>query len=227
MALYRIALLGDGIFATWNDCREFHNELKRLYPRTDFELLNFGRVGSRVGYGMHRVSKGWERDGVRVPPLSFDDPHIVVVESFAYTQRQDGPEGLTEYRDALRAVWDEIEATTRAKRVFCIAPPPVRDRFAEGVLELVNTSKALRARMADDVRLYLDEARRIAHDENWPLADTCADVDNRIKNGESPRRFVDGTDNIHPSRYGFEALAAVIVQVLDEYRYVEELKEAS
>lgn len=225
MATYRIALLGDGIIGSWGDCRELHTELKRLYPRTDFEIYNNGRHGSRVGYGLHRVAKGWERDGVRVPPLSYDDPHIAIVESFAYTQRADGPEGLTEYRDALRSIWDELAATTRARRVFAIAPPPIRDKYGEGVLELINTSRTLRARMADDIQLYLDEARRIAHDEGWPMADVCAEVQKRVKAGEAPRRFVDGSDNIHPSRYGFVAMAAVLVQTIDEFRIIEEPKE--
>ena len=228
MTTYRIALLGDGLFESWGECHELHTELRRLYQLTDFEIYNHGRYNSRAGYGLFRIANASQKPGGRsvrvVPPLLMDDPHIVVVESFAYTQRADGPEGLTEYRDLLRAIWAELEATTRAKRIFAIGPPPLRDRFGESAPELVNTSRALRSRMADDERLYLDEARGIAQDEGWPMTGVPTEIDKLIGLGDSPRRFVNGADNILPSRYGFEAMAAALVQTMDEFRYIEEKK---
>ena len=219
---FSLALLGDGIWARWNECRELETELGRLYTQSTFEILNCGLEGSRVGNALHRVCAPFERDGKLISPLSLENPDVVLVESCAYSQFWDGPEGMSEYRDLLRRLWDEILKTTTAKPLFCVAPAPPRDRFLDGNPLFLNASKATRARFADTVKMFVSEALAIADDEGWPVADFGAEIEKLIKNGESSRRFFDQSDGAGLSRYGYGVAAKVLVRQVDNQRFLEE-----
>lgn len=216
---FSVAILGDGVFARWGkDCDELNAELSRLYTHSTFEMLNYGLEGTRVGFALHRISNDYEGQ----KSLSFLNPNIVVVDCCAYSQFWDGPEGLSEYRDTLRRVWDELQKTTGAKLLFHLPAPAPRDRFLETVPLFLNTSKSTRGRFADGVKMFIDEARAIAQDEDWPFADSAAEVEKLVKNGQNTRRFFDQNDGMYPSKHGFHAAARAIVRELDGNRFIEE-----
>jgi hypothetical protein len=219
----RICLIGDGHMARWgSECPELRTSLRRQYSQTHFEFENQATPSSRVGSALWRVSNdSWDGASWRRGASAFD-PTLTIVESFAYAHRCDGPEGMGEYRDLLRRLVDELRQTTGTKVIFCLTVPPHRERFLENSPEYAHTSRAARQRFADDVRLYLDEARRIAQDEEWPLADVASEVEKRVAAGENPRRFTDQGDSLHPSRYGFEVQASVLVRAIDMNRMVDE-----
>lgn len=224
MATYKIALLGDAVLEKWGEnCPSFERELKRLYAHTTFQIENHGLAGSRAGHGLWRIAHHYPRGGQMRLCLSASSPDIVILESFAYTNYLDGPEGLGEYRDVLRRVAEEIGQTTVGKLVFLLAPPPHRDRFAENQVNYHLTSKATRQRMADGIKLYLDEARHIALDEGWHVADACAEVERLVAGGQNHRRFVDQDDGVTLSEYGYEAVARVLVRAVDDHRLIEEV----
>jgi hypothetical protein len=220
---FSIALLGDSIFERWGDnCPELNAELSRLYTRSTFQIQNHGLEGSRAGNALLRVSSDYEKNGHTVRHLAYSNPGIVVVDSCAYSQFWDGPEGLTEYRDLLRRVWEEIERTTTAKLIFFLATPPPRDRFLDGLPLFSNTSKATRARFADGVAMFLDEARSIVQDEGWPFADAGEELQKVVAEGASIRRYFDQNDSFHPSRFGYELASKVIARSLDNNRFIDE-----
>ncbi len=70
--------------------------------------------------------------------------------------------------------------------------------------------------------MFIDEARAIAEDEGWPIADIDAEVQRRSSDGENARRFWDQNGNFYPSRYGYDLAARVIVRELDNNRFIEE-----
>ncbi len=235
MNSFRVALLGDSMFARWGArCPQLQVALKRQYQRSEFEIFNHGLAGSRAGNGLWRISHRYNPDlethsafesqatAERRDSLHWCNPYLVIIESFAYTNRIDGAEGLSEYRDLLRRMVETIQHTTEAKILFCVTMAPLRDSFLETAPTYVNTSRATRQRFADDVALYLDEARRIAQDERWPLADVAAEIQKRVDAGENPQRFVDHDDFQHLSPYGLEIQARVIVRAIDNGRMVEE-----
>lgn len=223
MQTFKIALVGDSIFDSWgDDCPEMSQELKRLYSHSDFLIENHGLAGSRAGHALWRVSNDYPKDGRLCRCLSMFNPHVTVIDSFAYSNRTDGPEGMSEYRDVLRRLVDEIRTTTASQILFCLSIPPHRDRFLETTPSYFNTSRATRQRMADDVKLYLDEARRIAQDEGWPIADVAIDIEKRVLAGENMRQFINQSDSLHPSRYGFQTMATLITRAIDNNRMIEE-----
>lgn len=223
---FSIALLGDGVFARWGEgCPELSAELGRLYTRSSFEIQNHGLDGSRVGNALLRIGSDYEKDGHSVRHLAYSNPGIVIVDSCAFSQFWDGPEGLSEYRDLLRRVWDEIERTTTARLLFFLAAPPPRDRFLDGVALFANTAKATRARFADGVSMFLEEARSIVLDEGWPFADAGEELKKLVGEGASIRRYFDQNDSFHPSRFGYELGAKVIARAVDNHRFIDEKME--
>ena len=143
-----------------------------------------------------------------------------MVESFAYNNRADGPAWLEEYDAALRQTVAALHEATRAKVLLHLTIPPNRERFIETVPNFHATSPERRAQMADEVTLYLAEVRRIAGEEGWALADVCAEVQKRVAGGEKLDWFINQSDMIHPSRYGYAISARVIVQALVEQEMI-------
>lgn len=239
MNTFRIALTGDSMLARWGlQCPQLQTTLKRQYQRSQFEIYNHALSGSRAGNALWRITHRYPTTLDDFDPhhgengeqahvqwrdsLHWCDPYLVVVESFAYANRIDGAEGLSEYRDLLRRLVEAIQHSTGAKILFCLTMAPVREQFLESAPAYLNTSRATRQRFADDVTLYLDEARRIAQDERWPLADVASEIHKRIAGGENPLRFVDHNDFQHLSPYGLQVQAAVIVRAIDNGRMIEE-----
>ncbi len=217
-----VCVLGDSVVERWGPgCPSLLASLRRQYTQVDFEVFNHGLAQARVGNALHRVAHEFHDAHGLHPSVASRDPHIVVLESMAYAHRGDGPEGMAEYRDLLRRIAEEVRATTRAHLLFCLALPPHRERFLETDFWHRNTSRATRQRFADDVRLYLDEARRIAQDEMWPLADVPAEVEKAIAAGLGPRRLTDQSDSLHPSAPGYEVMATVITRAIDFHRMVD------
>jgi hypothetical protein len=220
---FRIALLGDGTFAAWQNAPELQAELSRLFSQTQFEIDNHALAGCRAGHALWCLTNDYaDAAGNKRTCVSNGNYNLVLIDSFALTDSEDDVEGLTEYRDILRRVWEEIESTCNARRIFHLAPPPDRDRYGDTARRYRNVSKATRARHADRVRLYLEEASRIAADEEWPVADCFMDVMKMVEKGDRLRRFVNQADCLTPSRYGFENMARVIVRAIDSHRLYEE-----
>ena len=223
---FSIALLGDGTIAGWGErCPELSAELGRLYTRSSFEIQNHGLDGSRVGNALLRIGSDYDKEGQKVRHLAHSNPDIVIVDSCAFSQFWDGSEGLSEYRDLTRRVWDEIERTTTAKRLFFLAASPPRERFLEGAPLFANTSQATRARFAEGVSRFLDEARSIVTDEGWPVADAGEELKKVIDQGASIRRYFDQNEGVHPSRLGYELAAKVIAREIDNHRFINEKME--
>jgi hypothetical protein len=222
----KIAIIGDSMTEKWGpDCPQLAAELSRLYARTSFEIENHGLSNTRAGYGLWRISHDYkDSSNLYRPCLSYGDPDIVIIESFAYTNCEDDAESLSEYRDVLRNIWDEIERTTSAKALFYVTIPPDRERFLETTNNFYFTSKVTRQRLADRATLYLEEALRIAQDEAWPTADVYSEVKKKVAMGDKLRRYINQSDCLHPSVYGYQAIARVLVRAVDDYAMIEEPK---
>jgi hypothetical protein len=226
-AAFRVCVLGDSMVERWGaGCPSLAAALRRQNGQTEFNIFNHGLAHSRVGNGLHRASQDSHGESGPQPSVASRDPHLVIAESFAYAHRSDGPEGMAEYRDLLRRLHDEVRATTTAHFLFCVGLPPHRERFLETDFLHRNTSRGTRQRFADDVLLYLDEARRIAQDEAWPLADVPAEVAKlsaaaSAGSSDPLRRLVDQSDCVHPSPQGYALMAMVVTRAVDFHRMID------
>jgi hypothetical protein len=107
----------------------------------DFDIHNHASSIRAWVNALWRITADYQKRKTKSVMCRSSIPTSSSWNRFAYTQFWDGPEGLSEYRDLLRRIWDEIERTTTAKRLFCIAPAPPRDKFLEGARNFQNTRK--------------------------------------------------------------------------------------
>ncbi len=221
----KIALIGDSMMEKWGpQCPQLQAELSRVFTRTTVEIDNHGLSGTRAGHGLWRIAHDYKDSGGQYRScLSYNDPDIVIIESFAYTNCADDAESLPEYRDVLRSLWEEVGRTTAAKILFLTTIPPDRDKFLETSNNYYYTSKITRQRMADRATLYLQEALNIAEDEEWPIADVYSEVQKKVVGGDKLRRYINQSDCLHPSVYGYQAVARVIVRAIDKYEMIKEV----
>ena len=223
----KIVLIGDDTISRWGPhCAPLAEELNRIFIRNTFHVENCGVAGSRAGHGIYRVSHDYrDESGALHPCIAQGNPDLVIVESFAYTNCNDDAEGLTDYREVLRNLWNEVERTTAAKMMFLVSLPPDRERFLENSDFFFNTPKATRQRMADRAKLYLEEAINIARDEEWPLADAYSETLKAVAKGDRLRRYINQSDCVTPSGYGYAMMARVLAREIDAHRMVTEKAE--
>lgn len=211
----RIVATGDSMTDTAGEgCPALAKELKRNFPDKEFEIINQGVGGTRVGYGLWRLENEYEFNGKKNPPLISLNPDIVLLESFAYNNGSDGllGEGLAHFRDMHLKIVEKIRANTNAQIVFVVTIAPVKERFLESVPNFKNTPVSIRKWMAEDRIAYLEEAIKIAQGLELPLADVYHASLEAAGRGEPLSKFINPVDWIHPGPEGHELAAKVIVE---------------
>ena len=191
-------------------------ELSKARPGLDFEIINQGVGGTRVGYGLWRLTHGYEYNGAHCQSLVSFEPDIVLLESFAYNNGSDGPRdgGLAHFRSMHLQMIETIQRHTGASIVCLVTIAPNPARFLETVPNFVHTPIEIRRWMAQDRVEYLEEFERIAGEMNLPTANVYRATLAAARNGTSLDTFIDPQDAIHPSSAGHELTARVIVETL-------------
>jgi len=207
-----VALLGDSMTDCWGDAIELRDELARLRPPFEWNIENHGLGGTRLGYGLWRISNDYDKNNIRCACLSFGDPDLVLLESFAYNNRADGEKWVDEYLGVMRGVVETLRRTTRAKILLWNTIAPDREHFIEPVLAFHATSFERRREMADEVTLYQDALRGLAQNEGWAFADVATETHRR---NEPLALWINQSDGIHPSRAGYKLCAQVLGEALE------------
>jgi len=207
-----VALLGDSMTDCWGDAKELRDELVRLRPQVEWDIENHGLGGTRLGYGLWRLSNDYDKNGARRACLSFGGPDLVLVESFAYNNRADGQGWVDEYLGVMREVVGMLRRTTRAKVLLWNTIAPDREHFIEPVLAFHATSFERRREMADEVTLYQNALRELARAQGWAFADVAGETSRR---SEPLALWINQSDGIHPSRAGYKLCAQVLGEALE------------
>jgi len=210
-----VSLLGDSMTDTLGPaCLPLREALEEAFPDIAWVFRNHGVSGTRADYGLYRLTRDYPRDGGVVKSVAYDDPDLIIVESFAYNHIIDRAEGLPHYRAALDAIVDGIAASTRARVLFVRTIPPDHHAFLDGVPNYFGVPASDRARLAAVVDLYMAEAASWAATRDVLCADAYGAARAAIAGGIPHRLFVDPADNIHPSLFGHRFVARQIVDTL-------------
>ena len=215
----KIVALGDSMTDTAGDgCPELYNELKRFYPEKDFEIYNYGVGGTRVGYGLWRLTNDYEFNSKKYKALVKLNPDVVLVESFAYNNGSDGPRenGLPHFRKMHLEIIKTIREKTNAKIVYVVTIAPDKEHFLESVPSFYNTPVSIRKWMAEDRMVYLEETIKLANDLNLPLVNVYQASLDEAEQGTPLGKWINPKDWIHPGKKGHWFIAKNIVKVLIE-----------
>lgn len=217
--VYKIALLGDSMTDTAGEgCPLLRQELKKHYPEIEFDLYNYGVGGTRVGYGLWRLTNDYEFNDKHYPALVNLEPDIVLVESFAYNNGHDSTreDGLSHFRDMHYQIVETLKEKTHAQVVHVVTIAPDLDRFLESVSNYKNTPASIRRWMAEDRVLYLEEMIKIAGELNTPLVNVYQASLDAAKQGTPLGRWITPKDWIHPGEEGHQFIAETIAKVFVE-----------
>jgi lysophospholipase L1-like esterase len=223
MQKIRIVATGDSMTDTAGEgCPALANELGKSFPDKEFEIINQGVGGTRVGYGLWRLENEYEFRDRKNPPLISLEPDIVLLESFSYNNGSDGllGDGLAHFREMHFKIVEKLRAKTKAQIVFVVTIAPEKERFLESVPNFINTPVSIRKWMAEDRVAYLEEAIKIAHDLELPLADVYHASLEAAENGESLSKFINPVDWIHPGEEGHKLAAKVIVETFKKHKLI-------
>lgn len=213
----KIVLLGDSMTeGAGKDCKYLREYLRAQNPSIDFKLFNYGVGGTRVGYGLWRLTNSYEFNGERYCPLVELDPDVVFVESFAYNNGSDGnfPGGLDHFRAMHQSIIDTLGSKTKAQIIYCVTIAPDCEHFLESVPNFIYTPVSIRRRMALDREVYLKEAVKIAGFNQLPVVNIYAETLKLANSGTPLSTFIDPADWIHPSAEGHKLTAAMMVETL-------------
>ena len=200
-------------------CPALTAELATEYPDKKFEIINQGVGGTRVGYGLWRLTNEYKIEKKKFPPLVSLNPDLVILESFAYNNATDGllgDEGLEHFRDMHCKIVDTIREKTKADIIFVVTIAPDVDHFIESVPCFYNTPKSILRSMAEERMRYLEEAIKIADDLSLPLVNVYAATLDAKDAGTPLRTFITPEDWIHPGPKGHELTARLTVKIMKQ-----------
>ena len=217
-------MFGDSMTDTAGmDCKALKLQLAQNYPELQFDLLNYGVGGTRVGYGLWRLTHEYEFRNTKFAPLTAINPDIVLLESFAYNNGSDGNTcgGIEHFRQMHFEIIKTLREETDAEIVFVVTIAPDTEHFLESVPNFINTPVAIRRWMAEDRIMYLREGLKIAAEMNLPVVNVYQATLDAAAQGIPLGTFIDQNDWIHPGEKGHQLTAELTVKIFKKYSIVE------
>lgn len=217
---YTIAFLGDSMVDTLgSDLRLVDDELVRVYPETDFTLLNYGVGGENIISGLERVTRDTVYLGTPRKALISTHPDVVVIESFAYNPFSFDVGALQQHWLSLAYIVDAIKANLPEAKVLIAATIAPNSRtFGDGASGL-SFSEIDKWQRTQTIKSYLENAVRFANSEGLPLADVYhASIDAK---GDGKEFYVSPGDHIHYSDVGRQLFARTVVDTIVANKLLE------
>ena len=211
-----IVFIGDSMIEYLGNFDELRGYLKKYYPDKKFLLLNYGFSSTSILSVQERLEKDSTHSGrifQAIGNIPFD---LIIIESFGHNPLSEHSleEGLRLQHEAL----DKIVATItqkhpKTKIIFMATIAPVRDRYAEGV---VNLTTEKRQQWADERISYIKNHIDYAKSHNIPLINIYEK--SLDKEGSGNIDYVNTNDFIHPSPTGVYFISEEIARFLYEHK---------
>lgn len=203
---YKIAVIGDSFVDTMGDYLPYlDHALQRRYPRTFFDMYNYGIGGQGINQGLARFSSPYHYNGRNYPAIPDLHPDIIVVASFAYNP-------LNPYeRDRHWIMLDELvkNAKSVTPNVYVLSEiAPLIHDFGRGSINWDHPEIHV-SHIIDG----LENAEGIAKAEHVTLIDAFAKSQVNSSH-EGKREYINAGDNIHPSLAGHEFMANLMAQLI-------------
>ena len=215
---YTIAILGDSMTDTLGkDLPHLSSLLKQNYPHKNFVLLNYGQGATNIDQGLYRLTHPTKYLDIDYPPLFHLNPDIIIVESFAYNHWGGELNDLNRHWLALVKIVDAIKNYSPETKIIMLATiSPNPKIYGDGILnwptnrkwDAVITTKA-----------YLQNFINFANAAYLPLADAYNPSLNGDGHGDP--KFINPTDNLHPSSEGKLLITQKIVDTIKSFNLIK------
>lgn len=211
---YKIAFLGDSMVDTFGKGYPILSEkLKSRFPKTQFEILNYG-VGARdLEYGLFRLTNNYIYMNEEIPALLSQRPDIIFVESFAYNHWSKSQEDLNKQWTILGKIVDTIRQQSNARIVFYTTIGPNSRVYAKGVSD-IHWTDSDRRDQTDCVKIYLNNHLNFAKSAHLPFIDAFHPSLNAENEGKLV--YINSGDLLHPSNEGHAFVASMIADWLTQ-----------
>lgn len=206
---YTIAVLGDSMVDTLGPgIPHLADALKKIYPRTDFLLYNYGVGGTNIDYGLQRLTSDYLYLDNPVPALVNRHPDIVVVESFGYNPYSFDEGALEKHWLALANIVDTLKGRIpNVKIIIAATIAPDANTFGDGGAGLAFGPEDKQKRTAT-IKQYLENAVKFAQSQHLPLADAYT------PSLVGTARYINPGDHIHPSEEGKQLFAQKVTEAI-------------
>lgn len=208
-SFYTIAVLGDSMVDTLGPgVPHLADALKKIYPRTQFTIYNYGVGGTNIDYGLQRITSDYLYLDSPVPALVSRMPDVVVVESFGYNPYSFDEGALDKHWLVLAKIVDTLKGRIpNVKIVIAVTVAPDSSTFGDGAAGLAYTSQD-KQKKTTVIKEYLESTVRFALSQNLPLADAFH------PSLIAPAKYINGGDHIHPSEEGKQLFAQKVTDAI-------------
>ncbi|MBI3069903.1 MAG: hypothetical protein HYY87_01195 [Candidatus Levybacteria bacterium] len=206
---YTIALYGDSMVDTMGEKLEFLAEaLESKYPKTTFQLYNYGIGGENIKQGLDRFPQSFANKTRQYPPIAEIHPDVLILGSFAYNPFD--PHDVNRYWLTLTELVEQAKAVS--PRVYLLAEiAPLGYGFGKGK-NGINWPQEQAYTHALRIIEQLNSAVDFTKAFNLPLIDAYHPSQ---QNGQFGAAYlVNAGDGIHPSNEGHLFIADKIVETI-------------
>lgn len=204
---YSIAIFGDSMVDTMGENLEYLQEtLASKYPKTRFDLYNYGIGGQNVEQGVGRFESSFANRERQYPPLPQLSPDVLIIGSFAYNPFP------THDRNRHYSLLKELiaKAKTLSSKVYLLAEiAPLGVGFGKGK-NGVNMPENVAFEHASHIVEQLDDVINLSKEQNISVINVY--YESRYDGSFGDPYFVNKDDGIHPSIAGHYFTAESIVE---------------
>ncbi len=205
---YKIVFLGDSMTDfLGDDFKYLLPLLKNQFPKTSFELLNYGIGATDIISGYNRLEQKSTRHDKELLPLLSLKPDIIIFESFAYNHWGNKENDLSLYKTTVEKIINEIESNNSIKLITALTIAPNSKIITDGI-ENLELSKDAKKEKAETIKKYTSVFKEIVKNKNLPIADSFSlSLD---KNGEGKQIYINNVDHLHPNEEGLKLYSKTV-----------------
>lgn len=200
---YSIALYGDSMIDTMGDMRYLNEAFKKKYPKTTFNLYNYGIGAQNVKHGFERLNLNFSYQGKNYDAITKIKADIIILGTFAYNPFD--PHDTSTYKNYLIPLLNQLKAT--GSQVYMLLEvAPLGENFGKGP-QGINWPQDLTIKQSQHIEEQLQSAKITAESLEIPIID----VYTRTKGKPT---YTSKDDGIHPSYDGHIFTANLIAQTI-------------
>ncbi len=208
----KIALLGDSMIDTLGSgAPSLASALAPYLPNYQLNILNYGYGASNIEYAQTRLISDYDYNNQHVPSLISQSPDVIVIESFAYNNFGNTPQGLSRQQTALTNIVNTIkQKLPNCKIIIAATIAPNATIFGNGITGL-NLTSTEKIEKTATIKLYLNNAIKFATTKNIPLADAYHPS---LINGDGNPDYISTKDHLHPSLIGANFFSTILAKTI-------------